>query len=68
MDVASLADLCTRPPGVMAHSRRSPQRTTGGTGTPPTWTLARSGSAPDEASAAANRYMAEVKNIVVPAA
>jgi len=25
------------------------------------------GSAPDEASEAANRYMAEVKNIVVPA-
>jgi hypothetical protein len=26
------------------------------------------GSAPDEASAAADRYMAEVKNIVVPSA
>ena len=25
------------------------------------------GSAPDDASAAANRYMAEVKNVVVPA-
>ena len=30
-----------------------------------TWTLAQSGSAPEEASAAAGRYMAEVKHIVV---
>ena len=28
----------------------------------------RSGSAPDEASAAADRYMAEVKHVVVPSA
>jgi hypothetical protein len=28
----------------------------------------RSGSAPDDASAAAGRYMADVKNVVVPSA
>ena len=35
---------CTRLPGATARSRRSPHRTTGGTGTPPTWTLARAGA------------------------
>src|SRR3954471_7665674 len=35
---------CTRPPSVTARSRRSPHRTTGGTGTRRTWTLARAGA------------------------
>ena len=55
---------CTRPPSVTAPSRRPPRRTTGGTGTRPTWTPASAGAAPDEASAAAGRYMAEVKHVV----
>ena len=50
---------------ITGRSRPSPRRTTGGTGTPPTWTLARPGNTPEEASAAAGRYMAEVKHIVV---
>ena len=35
---------CTRRPSITAPSRRSPHRTTGGTGTRRTWTLASSGS------------------------
>ena len=34
---------CTRPPSVTARSRRSLHRTTGGTGTRPTWMPARTG-------------------------
>ena len=56
---------CTRRPSVTARSRRPPRPTTGGTGTRRTWTPARAGAAPDEASAAADRYMAEVKHVVV---
>ena len=35
---------CTRRPSVTARSRRSPRRTTGGTGTRRTWTPARAGA------------------------
>ena len=34
------AVCCTRPPSITAPSRRPPRRTTGGTGTRPTWTPA----------------------------
>ena len=65
MDVAARQICCMRPPSITARSRRPPHRTTGGTGTRRTWTPARSGSIPDEAAAAAGRYMAEVKHVVV---
>ena len=35
---------CTRRPSITARSRRSPRRTTGGTGTRRTWTLASAGA------------------------
>ena len=41
MDVAALAELLHETPSITARSRRSPHRTTGGTGTRPTWTPAR---------------------------
>src|SRR5947209_12273523 len=32
---------CTKPPSITTRTKRWPRRTTGGTGTPPTWTRAR---------------------------
>ncbi len=59
---------CTRPPSITTRTRRPPHRTTGGTGTRRTWTPGRAEAPPDEASAAADRYMAEVKHVVVSSA
>jgi hypothetical protein len=67
MDVASLADLLHETSGRHgAFEAVAPQHDWWD------WYAAyivarQDGSAPDEASEAANRYMAEVKNIVVPA-
>ena len=44
-DIAALPTCCTKPPSTMVSSKRSPRRTTGGTGTRPTSPLA-SGGAP----------------------
>jgi len=67
MDIASLADLLHETSGRHgAFEAVAPQHDWWD------WYAAyivarQDGSAPDEASEAANRYMAEVKNIVVPA-
>ena len=59
---------CTRRPSATARSRRSPRRTTGGTGTRAYMDARQQGSTPEEAAAAAGRYMADVKHIVVDSA
>ena len=67
MDIASLADLL--------HETSGRHGSFEAVAPPHDWwdwyaaymVARRDGSAPDEASEAANRYMAEVKNIVVPA-
>ena len=46
MDIAALAELLHKPPAVTAGSRRSPHHTTGGIGTPPTWTPASAATPP----------------------
>jgi hypothetical protein len=66
MDVASLADLL--------HETAEAHGTFEAVAPPHDWwdwyaaymDARQSGSAPDEASAAAGRYMAEVKGVVVP--
>ena len=57
--------FCTRPPGGTGRSRPSRHRTTGGTGTRPTWTPARAAAPRTTPRRAADRYMAEVKEVVV---
>ena len=67
MDVAALADLL--------HETSERHGTFEAAAPPHDWwdwyaaymVARQEGSAPDEASEAANRYMTEVKNIVVPA-
>ena len=64
MEVASLADFAgTHGPSITARSAWSPHRTTGGSGTRH-MDARQSGSTPEEASAAAGRYMADVKHVL----
>ena len=63
MDIAALAELLHETAEHHDRSRRPRRRTTGGTGTPPTSARGSRGH-PEEADAAADRYMAEVKHVV----
>jgi hypothetical protein len=65
MDVAALAQLLHETQEHHGSFEAIPQRTAGGTGTRRTWTHASAETPRAKASAAAGRYMAEVRNVVV---
>ena len=67
-DVAALADLLHEASIHHGDFEAVAPPQTGGTGTRPTWTRARRAAAPLRTrSRSANRYMADVKHIVMPA-
>jgi hypothetical protein len=67
MEITSLADLLHETSEHHgAFEAVAPPHDWGGTGTPRTMDARQSESSPDEASAAAGRYMAEAKGIVAP--
>ena len=67
IDVAGRAQLLLETALATASTRPSRRRTTGGTGTPRTWTRASRATSPTRPPRPPDRYMAEVKGIVVPA-